>query len=280
MLWRRCDDKLLLDQFSFAIHGKSQGQLESSEKILVELLHLCLDDDAILIIDGLDECIDNASIVRTLQDLVQSHDHIKVLVSSRGNVDQLIRWVPKAGQVQFTKDLAGPDIRLFCQRQLELLLEDNILPQAAWDELETMTHYLVRGADGMFLWARLMINFLRSPFLTPMRRQQIISDIKLPEGLEEMYERILALITSAGRLSEALAMNVLLWTVHAVAPMPSRHLLQALIASESLPPEMSEEDPKHFEDSVIMACASLITRVTVGASWADSSDAVSLQLVH
>ncbi|KAI2631361.1 hypothetical protein GGS26DRAFT_92905 [Hypomontagnella submonticulosa] len=280
MLWKRLEDKRLLDQLSFAIHNKSQGQLVSSKKILVELLLLCLDNDSILVLDGIDECTDNIALINDLQELTQTSTEIRILVLSRGNIDKLVRWVPDSSQVRFTKDRAQSDIRLFCHQQLDSLFEEHILPTVTRDERDEKADVLVRGADGMFLWARLMVNFLRSPFLTPKQRRGMISESTLPQGLEEMYERIISLIASAGNLSVSLATNVLLWTIYAVAPMSSRHLRQALIANRSLPPELATEDPKYFEDSAIMACAGLIERTSKSTSWNSSRDFISLQLVH
>jgi hypothetical protein len=46
---------------------------------------------------------------------------------------------------------------------------------------------MVRGADGMFFWAKLMIIYLNSPVLTPSSRRRTIKEIMMPEDLDAMY---------------------------------------------------------------------------------------------
>ncbi|CAH0050262.1 unnamed protein product [Clonostachys solani] len=55
------------------------------------------------------------------------------------------------------------DICQFSHRELEELIEDGILPDCAEECLDELTAHMALGADGMFLWARLMITFIRSP---------------------------------------------------------------------------------------------------------------------
>ena len=53
---------------------------------------------------------------------------------------------------------------------------------------------LASRANGMFLWARLLTNSLRSPGLSPRDRLLILEEANLLEGLEGFYSRILSLI--------------------------------------------------------------------------------------
>ena len=48
-------------------------------------------------------------------------------------------------------------------------------------DLSDSVDWLGRGADSMFLRARLMVNCLHSPALTPAARLQAMFDVVLPE---------------------------------------------------------------------------------------------------
>jgi hypothetical protein len=105
--------------------------------------------------------------------------------------------------------MLSKDIHFFFSRQLDELIEDSILLAAAQDQKDVLLRHAADGADGMFLWAKLMAVFLRCPAFTPTQRLEIIKDINLPEGLEKMYHRIFSFIWNSGRTSQQLASKIL-----------------------------------------------------------------------
>jgi len=278
--WKHRDDVAILDRFAFAIDDVGQGQQIASESALLDLLSACLDEHSALVIDGVDECLDNDSLLKSLLRISNTAEP-KILVLSRINVAGLKRSVPLDAQISFSKGDVSRDIRRFCDRQLRELFLDEILSPAAEVQQDNLLDCLVRGADGMFLWARLMFNFLRSPCLTPMQRLRSITEISFPEGLEKIYDRILSVIALSGPYAERLAAKVLLWLAYSVSRLSSRQIRQGLIVDGCLEPEMAVEDVSEFESAAIMSCAGLVERFTVGSSLASLPfGASSLRLCH
>lgn len=133
--------------------------------------------------------------------------------------------------------------------------DDGILPTNSETQKEDMVRRMVCGADGMFLWARLVVSFIRSPYMDASQRLHVFSQINTPEGLEVMYHRIVKLIKQSPSFAEALASKVLTQLVYAPAPISSRQLRQTLVVHDILQPSWNSETVSEFEDTVIMACA-------------------------
>ena len=66
------------------------------------------------------------------------------------------------------------------------------------------------GADGMFLWARLMMTCLSSTAFTSTQWVDIIMEVTLLEGLEKMYDRIVEVISKGNQTEIKLAAIVAL----------------------------------------------------------------------
>lgn len=262
LLFARREDKELLDRFAFIMEDKSKGlsilpDLEAIA-IFVDLIQLCVDPDSVFVFDGIDECVDNEAFLTNVLKIAKPHQ-LKIIMLSRINVPGLIRSVPATYRLSLsaTVEKLSADIRQSCRAQLNSLFDEGILPQSQVDRTDELLEHLVCGADGMFLWAKLMITFLRSPTMTPVQRLQLITDIVLPEGLEMMYNRIMLHIMSSSA-SRNLAFKTLTWICHAIIPLSSMQLRQALIVEECLPIQIQKENVKEFETAVLMACAGLV----------------------
>jgi hypothetical protein len=275
ILWGCRHDKNIVDKFTFMMTSKSQGQLDASEGTLGDLLQICLDPNTIIVVDGIDECSDSDSFVSSLLRLSYACNP-RILLLSRVNVPQLQRLVPIKSQLSLSKQELSLDIRLFCEHQLEDLIEEELLPESASNDLERLIEHLVNGADGMFLWARLMFEFLRSTSLSQKRRINIIAEIKFPEGLEKMYHRIFLLISHSGHSTRNLATNIFTWLVFGASPMTTRQSRQTLVI-EGLWTSDTSEDIGEFESAIIMACKGLVELVPMSK---DLPNVRGLQLIH
>ena len=66
----------------------------------------------------------------------------------------------------------------------------------------------------MFLWASLMINYINLLALLPSQRVMAIADEHTPEGLDDMYQRIMNYVTSQAPSSCSLAFFVFVWLAY------------------------------------------------------------------
>jgi len=103
------------------------------------------------------------------------------------------------------------DIGCYLSRCPASLIDDDLLLPT---EIPNLVDHLIRGADGMFLWAKLMVNYLNSPALTPAKRLETIQHVIFPEGLEKMYDRILVFIGKQGKTERNLARNIFAWLTY------------------------------------------------------------------
>lgn len=147
------------------------------------------------------------------------------------------------------------DIAIYLELQFCLLHEYNLLLD---DNDDTgLIQHLVEGADGMFLWARLMIAYLNSPALTPKQRMETIFKT-MPEGLEEMYARILGLVRKLDSPSQNLARRVFMWVAYARCAMNSAQSCEVISATGT-----EDGDTNRLVDvdhAMIVSCAGLVEK--------------------
>jgi len=229
--------------------GASNDQQKTTSFELFELLHVCMQDGkaTYVVIDGLDECNDNAPLARNSHKLAMMRN-VRSLLFSRLILASLNRFLPRAFQLPVDRAAISTDIRLFLEGQLATLVDEELLPPTT--DTSAWLDHLVKGAAGMFLWAKLMIGYLNSPALTQSMPIWTITEVILPEGLDVMYNRILELIIKAGRTNQALARQVLTWLMHSMKPMSVRELQQALTTGYDHADPLASNEFKDLQDTV------------------------------
>ncbi|KAI0533295.1 hypothetical protein GGR58DRAFT_487317 [Xylaria digitata] len=256
---RRSDQQLLMDLFAFAMWSGSDGQLKASNsevaelfKIAVGLLH---QDKIYMILDGLDECADLETGLMLLLRLPQELNLLNLVCFSRDTVISYLeegvpRYEIRIGQLNFD------DIHQYFRHELHRLSRDQILPPDEID-FESVAKSLSRRSEGLFLWAILMVKYLRSPELSLSEWIEAISEINLPEGLDKMYTRILRLI---GRSSKrAIRVKCILsWLYQSIRPVNELELEGALICdAEGVPSKTPDRFPNLKRD-ISTICGGLV----------------------
>ncbi|KAJ5118613.1 hypothetical protein N7526_010250 [Penicillium atrosanguineum] len=258
-------DEEILDIFAFAYETSPSGQIIATPAEMFELLQLCMIKLAgsTFLLDGLDECSDNDSLLTELLLLqVNILSNCKFVLLSRRNLLCLSKMVANDRQKEMERSLVSKDIARYLKHQLETLFEDDMLPKSA--HIPSLAENMVQGADGMFLWAHLMISYLRSPVFTPSRRVRTIKDIVMPEGLEAMYERIICLIQCHNRLERDLASQVFIWLTHAKKRLDTPQL-RSVIFEDAEDFDAQERQATDLIETVSFVCEGLVESRTVGA---------------
>ncbi|KAK6065262.1 hypothetical protein SCUP515_11318 [Seiridium cupressi] len=118
--------------------------------------------------------------------------------------------------------------------------------------------HIIGLAEGMFLWARVMVDYLNSPALTRNQRENIIMD-QTPGGLdrlEELYCCIQDRIESLDRPSRDLAHDTLLWVAHTNLSISE---LKDAVSAEAC--DINEKDDiEQFANAVIVSCRGLLEK--------------------
>jgi hypothetical protein len=260
ILHRHRDDDNLLDKLLFARidPAGSSGQSIASLKELLGLLRVCSTDfgQLSLILDGIDESDEPDSVCTKLKDLVTTSP-VKLICFSRPNVNCLQKWTPEAQLISFDRLVTNSDIRFYLTHQLEALQDDGMLSGTDSTSLQHLANMLVHGADGMFLWAKLMIKYLSSPALTPSSRLNIINSVRFPEGLNVMYDRIFTLISNSRKPELDLARRILIWLDFSVSVEGglTQRILQSAVTDFDEQHDVSGSD---FISVVVSVCGGLV----------------------
>lgn len=247
-------DEDLLDIFHFIMGGpSSSGSLQATSADLEALIKLCLVRfPGFLLLDAIDECDDAKNLIGDLLWL-SSNSATKILVFGRTNIARMNRTFPEALKLGVDRHAVANDIHLYLTSRMEILIEDDLLP--AGSNVPELVACLSKGADGMFLWARLMINYLNSSALTPLQRRKTILEVILPEGLDQMYRRITQLIAQPGRVQLNLARQILTWAAFSAEPLTIDELHDVLTFKDSDAEGYRFTD---FQETVSVVCGGLV----------------------
>jgi ankyrin repeat protein/energy-coupling factor transporter ATP-binding protein EcfA2 len=142
-----------------------------------------LGDSLFFFIDGLDECDDPDMVINFLQQLNTSSPtcRIRICISSRPS-NSLMPMV----EIQM-EDNNSSDIQTYLWKRL-VALEDHLPPAL---DVEKTTQALTEKAQGMFLWASLMVSHLSSDSCLEAFKTEKHFTPWLPTDLEAAYETIL-----------------------------------------------------------------------------------------
>jgi hypothetical protein len=277
------DNEDILEIFSFAILAKHRhGQIPATIDELIDALRILASriDPWYIIIDGVDECETADELLLDLSKAFKQRP-TKVLLFSRPNV-RFLRQNMKPRQVMAVSRLYNQeDLRVYFDIHLERFQNLGIIPHSA--NVGQLVDALLVGADGMFQWARLMITHLQSEGLRPWQRVNVIKNLTTPENLEDMYERILSLLSKRLVSEQALARQIFSWVAFAKKPLTAAQLQDILTppkedgtsSTKELCQRPEDEDFTNFETSAILVSGSLIEK-----RWLSSSSASIYTFIH
>lgn len=253
-------DQLLLDRIAFVMNDAPSGQLTATKNELLDLLQTCLqttNEKWYFVLDGIDECNDSQGLVNQIMRVTKGTS-TRWLFFSRPNVPSLDLVVPQHQRISIGRS-NSKDIERFITRKLELFWNLGLF--GSGHSRSKLISRLTTGADGMFLWAYLMIEYLKSSSLQPNERTQIILEISNPEGLDKMYTRIWTLICRGNKMEQKLARWIIKWLAFARRRLTSRELQESIKVMDAQ--VRSTTAFTDFDRTVIESCASLIERVMI-----------------
>ncbi|KAJ4123041.1 hypothetical protein NW768_010033 [Fusarium equiseti] len=197
--------------------GERLAQLEINE-CLDLICDLCQTSPAILVIDALDECrLQQRDILLDSLDEITARagDVVKVLVSSRYERD-IAANLQGAAHIEITPAASRQDMHLY----IETGVTDFVMrwckihqetEESRADIYEKMVSALTSGANGMFLWVKLQMQFLNDG--SHIKRREDIDSIlsRLPLSLDATYKGALDRMRALDGPPRSIAMNALKW---------------------------------------------------------------------
>lgn len=194
----------------------------------------------------------------------------RMIIFSRPNIKTLIssHTMPR---ITLSRQSTDADIGRYLSRRLHDIRQPKLPPDC--DVEHEILPHLLECANGMFLWARLMMDYLESPALDPPeRRLAVIWSTSHHESLSDMYVRILRLIAKRIKPEREMARRILCWAAFHQRSLDRRELWEAIYCLTSPSPAPghtnnlipSEEQADDFDQTVVMVCACLLERYGSG----------------
>ena len=134
-----------------------------------------------LVIDGLDECEDPSDVADTFKTLAYSANNISIICVSR-ELPSIKAAFQECASLKLTPKVLASDIDKYLKSEIKNISH---LQNSTKDELFTA---LSSRAEGMFLWARLMVENIVSATSTSEFRCSLN---EIPLGLNQAYQQVL-----------------------------------------------------------------------------------------
>ena len=207
--------------------------------------------NAYFVIDGLDECEDPSEVANSFTALACSANNIRIICASRES--PILRTAFRGcGSLKLTPKYMSSDIDKYLQTNIRGLSH---LENSTKAELFTT---LSERAEGMFLWARLMIDNISSTTSTSELRQTLN---ELPLGLNQAYQQALERLDWGNPRLRTFATTLLSWTCCSARPMTVTELQDALSWDDGI--GKFSEAKKPFREAVVGVCSPLVEHLEV-----------------
>ena len=212
-----------------------------------------------LIIDGLDECEDPPEVANTFKVLAQSTTNVRIMCVSR-ELPSIRKAFQDCDSLKLIPKFMTSDIDKFLRAEIKDLSHHENSTQ---DELFAT---LSARADGMFLWARLMVDNITSATSSSELSRTLE---ELPLGLNEAYQQAFERLDRASPRLRTFAITILSWTCCSARPMTAPELQDALSWDDEL--GTFSEAKKPYKEAIVGACSPLVEHIEASGT---------LRLVH
>ncbi|KAL4941118.1 hypothetical protein BDV06DRAFT_223412 [Aspergillus oleicola] len=180
-------DHDFLDLALVLMTSTGSGQLKASNDEILHLLAMYLQLAPItLLLDGIDECCEPDILLQILSSTFY-HANCRTILSSRPTIK--LNWFVAVSVVELSERMNFGDIKAFLEPKLEHMMAQGLLEGT--EPSADLANKIAGRSDSMFLWASLMISYLKSEALSPEDRHEAIDNLNLLEGLDGMYSTII-----------------------------------------------------------------------------------------
>lgn len=205
------------------------GQRRSSDNDIRMLIDILLrQHPTFIVVDGIDECADAERLLEEVRALCTSHD-CRFILLGRPNIQLPDRWSfyeTPVRNILLTPELIDSDIQVYLDAQLDVLARKGLFGIATRSSTQLMERsrhdllaHLGRKAEGLFLWARLLINLLSSVGLSPAERMSILEEPGYLHGLDALYGRTLEVLRRRSHREQQVAQKIFRWIAFAAIPL-------------------------------------------------------------
>ncbi|RFU25501.1 hypothetical protein B7463_g10833, partial [Scytalidium lignicola] len=256
----RKDGDLVAHIYEDYVLGKKSPTLQALEKLLKTLLtttsHESHQNEYVwIVIDGLDECEPQkqASVVNLMNQLTSRTSSLggmicKVLISSRSSKFLATR-LRKKQVISLTEEKGCLDtaIKLYASHRLQSMHDKLRQLDMQTKEIEDIEREITKKADGMFLYARLVLDYLAKNIFYSGEEMKL-SVHELPDQLSEFYRKILTqILIQLDSRSVDRVRCIFGWIAFTKRPLKRMEFLSAITFSSGNP-EVSNLAPQYIID--------------------------------
>ena len=202
------------------------------------------------VLDALDECSGFESLFPVMAS-IERHTRIRILITSRKLPEIAekfaeLRRNPNASIAVFADEISLENTKT----DIRLYLEENRHKFHVGDEKQkdAFRDRLLDKSEGCFLWAHTVLVELASAW-SVSQIQRILAEV--PQGMDPLYSRALAVMSSRPKPSRDLARAILTWIVCSIRPLTVAEL------SEAMKLDLDDEIPE-LEGDISSLCAQLV----------------------
>ncbi|KAL6790808.1 hypothetical protein J3E68DRAFT_411388 [Trichoderma sp. SZMC 28012] len=256
----RKDGDLVAHVYEEFVLGKKSPTVPALERLL-QLLFKSISNEPSkaeyvwIILDGLDECeLEKQARVVSLMNQVASdrsspgNTTCKVLISSRTS-SILSNCLRKKQTISLSDEKVCLEeaIRQYASQRLQSLEQKFHQLHISPGEVDNIERGIAKKADGMFLYARLVLDYLSTNIF--YSGDEIMTSVnQLPEKLGDFYRKILLqILTHLDVRSESRVKSILNWIAFAKRPLKRVELLSAITFSSG-EPEVTSLVPEYILD--------------------------------
>ncbi|MCJ1307340.1 hypothetical protein MMC25_000986 [Agyrium rufum] len=241
---------------------KRKGSKPIQAEKLAILQAMCLRVEHVyLVVDALDECPDVVSFIQEIVGLLEQvlwlGDVLRILITSRPSREiERILFPHLSSHMNLNRmDGLQLDIHHYVQAEVSCRIETGVLKVRNESLKKEIVEQLSRGADHMFLWARIQLEQLSS-----LRSDKAIKAAlqSLPRGLDETYIKILYRMKEENEDNLDELKSLLRWLVINSGPLSFAQLAEAISIS---PADTARDVDAILTDplDIMGICGSLIT---------------------
>ena len=247
----------VIDAASLLMDLTGSGQTRASDEEVLEIFALLAHQvmGTTVVVDGIDECIDAKCILTIMHDVL-SDTTCKILLLGRPSVMFPATYASvQSIRPQIYSNL--DDLRLYLSSEVDDLL--TTVTVAGDLSVEKIAHIIADRSRSMFLFARLMVEYLSSPALSPRQRLEEINNLSLVEGLDTMYRRVTNSLMKRYANEKLVVRMIFQLLAVAKRPLEVEELRTALSIKVG---RTTNPDPldsiENLESSVVRMCGSLV----------------------
>ncbi|KAL7942168.1 hypothetical protein V8C42DRAFT_332740 [Trichoderma barbatum] len=235
---------LSYDWFVLQKKNPTIAVVEQLLRVLVEALGTSLSQQKTLyiVIDGLNECDDKtvAPIIKLLDRLIATASSpgstvLKVLICTR-ITPAIAKLVKRKHQVSLAdeKDHLSKAIRDYTIQRIKAIRPRFSQLRITDDDVSMLASQITQKADGMFLWAKLVMDYMKKNLLYSWD-EILEATSTLPRKLSELYRQMLSQIMASFDARSAQRFSAILgWIAFAKRPLRTPELLSALAFDSGL----------------------------------------------